>query len=80
MTLQSLHGSLVSHCHTSFYLVGRVLKVAQGVVVDGKGTLGAEESRDVSVVSVRDSLAVEGLLNKLAHISVGLTAQGIVIS
>jgi hypothetical protein len=32
------------------------------------------------VVTVGDSLAVEGLLNKLADITLRLTAQGIVIS
>ena len=32
------------------------------------------------MVSVGDSLAIEGLLDKLANITVGLTAQGIFIS
>jgi hypothetical protein len=50
------------------------------VVIDGERSLGTEKGGHVSVVSLRDCLAVEGLLDKFANITVGLTAESIVLS
>ena len=72
MALQCLHGSLVSDSDAN-RPPGGGRNIAEGVVVDGEGALGAEEGGDVGVVGLRDCLAVESILDKLANVTVRLT-------
>lgn len=66
VALQGRQGSLVSYSHL---LLVVSVTVAQRVVVEREGTVRSKEHGHVSVVGLRDLLAVKSLMNQLLEVA-----------
>lgn len=66
MPVKCLQSRFVSYCFAE-RLLRLLLKVAEGVIVNGEWALAAQKSWNVSVVRLRNRLSVEGFLNELAN-------------